>query len=87
MDNYRPPWLRLLDYAQEAFRDPIRGTDFATGVDMGLAIALRHPEYAAAMRQSAEGGMDIGHPDTANVVDRLVEAVPIGIANGEAPTS
>lgn len=71
------PWIRLLRYMTAKFHDPEEAFTFSTGIDFGLAIALRHPEYAAALRQAAQAETASGAPETETLVDNLVNAVPI----------
>ena len=72
------PWQRLLRYVTEALKDDNDGFNFATGVHLGLAIAIHHPEYAVAMDRAINAtGMDTGNPSSRSMADGLVNAVPI----------
>ena len=72
------PWQRLLRYVTQALGGgPDDGFNFATGVDFGFAIAIRHPEYAVAMRRATQKDGMRGGIDTEKLVDDFIKAVPI----------
>lgn len=77
-DTYTSPWQRLLGYVTQALggsKDD--GFNFATGMDLGFAIAIRHPEYAVAMRRATQKEDMRGGVDTEKLVDDFIKAVPI----------
>ena len=76
------PWNRLLLYIAKRFNDPNKAYYFSTGLDMGLAIALRHPEYALALRQANEADLSSGTPDTNQLVDEIVTSIPVEVYDG-----
>lgn len=78
-DQSTTPWNRLLGYITHRLRDERDGFNFSTGLDMGLAIALRHPEWAAAFRQSTQDDHAPRLMQTDSLVDEIVEAIPIEI--------
>ncbi len=72
-------WTRLLTLVTKLLDNKRDGFNFSTGLDLGLAIALRHPEWAVAFRQSVKRHH---HPKLAQgktdfAVDYIVEAVPL----------
>jgi hypothetical protein len=73
------PWQRLLGYVTQALGgDADDGFNFATGIDFGFAIAVRHPEYAVAMRRvTQEEDMPGSKVNTEQLVDDFIKAVPI----------
>ncbi|KKL23035.1 hypothetical protein LCGC14_2429430 [marine sediment metagenome] len=82
------PWQRLLLYVTQALGDKDAGFNFSTGVHLGLAIAIHHPEYAVAMNQAINAtGMDIGNPSSRSMADGLVNAVPIELEDAGEGTN
>ena len=72
------PWQRLLRYVTDALGDKKDGFNFATGVHLGLAIAIHHPEYAVALDQAInETGMGRGDPSSKLMAEGIIVAVPI----------
>ncbi len=72
------PWQRLLKYITDALGDKNDGFNFATGVHLGLAIAIHHLEYAVAMDRAINvEGMHIGDPSSEGMAKDIVVAVPI----------
>jgi len=72
------PWQRLLIY----FRDHGGGPayfDMACGFHLGLAVALDHPTWAHAMNESFSADMKPGAKPTSEIVDRVVEDVPVEV--------
>ena len=82
MNDMSRPWNRLLLYISKRFSDPTKAYYFSTGLDMGLAIALRHPEYALALRQENENDIGKDAPDTNQLVDEIVTSVPVEVYDG-----
>ncbi|KKL11853.1 hypothetical protein LCGC14_2541620 [marine sediment metagenome] len=82
-DLHSNPWQRLLRCVTQALGGSTdEGFNFAAGMDFGFAIAIRHPEYAVAMRRATQKESMKGHIDTEKLVDDFVKAVPI--MKGEA---
>lgn len=71
------PWQRLLGFVTKALGSEDDGFNFATGMDFGFAIAIRHPEYAVAMRRAIQRGGMTGSTSTEKLVDEFINAVPI----------
>ncbi len=76
------PWIRLSKYIGKRLDDSVKAHYFCTGLDMGLAITLRHPEYALALRQANQADLGSDVPDTNKLVDEIVASVPIEIYDG-----
>lgn len=77
-------WERLQLHLQDAMGE--EGFAVSVGVHLGLAIALRHPEWAAAMNHIInEDGMERGpgSKPTSEVVDVVVRDVPLEVYDGE----
>ena len=74
----RTPWQRLLAFVTAGLGNKDEGFNFATGLHLGLVIAISHPEYAKAMHQAIEGDdMLEGHQNSERLADHVVESVPI----------
>ena len=81
------PWQRLLGFVTQALGDKDDGFNFATGVHLGLAIAIHHPEYAVAMNQAINvAGMHTDNPSSRHMADGLVNAVPIELKDTREET-
>ncbi|KKN17568.1 hypothetical protein LCGC14_0964340, partial [marine sediment metagenome] len=67
------PWQRLLALVTSGLGDKDDGFNFATGLHLGLVIAISHPEYAVAMHQAIEGDdMLEGHQNSERLADHVV---------------
>jgi len=81
-----------MEHEMGIFHDENLSAHFVGGVIMGMAIAMRHPEYAQAAVRLSQQRYEEDQPgsETVNVgVARFVRAVPVQIrdkdTNGPSP--
>lgn len=80
--NSYSPWQRLLRYITQAFGDTDEGFNFATGIHLGLVVAIRHPEYAVAMHRAIElEDMPDHSQSSEELADHLVSAIPVELVH------
>lgn len=77
----RTLWERLQVCMKSGLGDD--GWAAAVGLHLGMAVALRHPEWAAAMCKAIdEDGMVPTPEPTSVIADRVVEDLPIEVCDG-----
>ena len=70
------PWQRLLfHFRTHGLEDCY--FNVACGVHLGIAAAVNHPIWAKAMSEALDANMRPGAKPTEELVDHMVEAVPV----------